>query len=163
MNLSSTLPIRSDIYDGLGILEGLVQATESHLVVEFQTSDGLLGIVKSQPKRLEIPIAAIASIRYCKGFMWLFPRIEIELMDFELLSRFPVKSAGAIQLGVRFGNRVRARAFAASLATARVRVLHDAIDASITKQSLSFTPPPISQVNPESNPRDLLARQRELE
>ena len=100
--------------------------------------------------------------------MWLFPRIEIELMDFELLSRFPVKSAGAIQLGVRFGNRVRARAFAASLATARVRVLHDAIDASITKQSLSFTPPPISQapisqVNPGSNPSDVLARQRELE
>lgn len=160
MNLSSTLPIRSDIYDGLGVLEGLVQTTATHLIVEFQTSDGLLGVIKSQPKRLEIPITAISSIRYYQGFMWLFPRIEIELSDFELLSRFPVKSAGAIQLGVRFANRARARALAASLANARVRVLHDAIDASINAQSIALTPPLMSELNDTQSESP---RQRELE
>ena len=151
MNLSTTLPIRSDLYDGLGVLEGLVQSTGTHLIVEFQTSDGLLGVIKSQPKRLEIPITAIASIRYYPGFMWLFPRIEIELSNFELLSRFPVKSAGAIQLGVRFGNRVRARAFAASLASARVRVLHDAIDASINEQAQRVSMGPVQSIAVDAN------------
>ena len=79
MNLTSTLPIRSDIYDGLGVLDGLVQINGTHLIVEFQTSDGLLGVIKSQPKRLEIPISASASIRYLQGCMWLFPRTEIGL------------------------------------------------------------------------------------
>lgn len=161
MNLSTTLPISSDLYDGLGVLEGLVHTTGTHLVVEFQTADGLLGVIKSQPKRLEIPISAIASIRYLKGFMWLFPRIEIELSDFELLSRFPVKSAGAMQLGVRFANRARARAFAATLATARVRVLHDAIDASINTQALPQSLPSMPTLNEAITPP--APRQRELE
>lgn len=161
MNLTSTLPIRSDIYDGLGVLDGLVQINGTHLIVEFQTSDGLLGVIKSQPKRLEIPISAIASIRYLQGFMWLFPRIEIELSDFALLSQFPVKSAGAIQLGVRFTNRARARALAATLANARVRVLHDAIDASINAQTLPLSPPPQPVIHDDNN--GMATRQRELE
>ena len=59
-----SLPFYSEQYDGFAYMNGFIKIKSHFLEAEYQTMDGILGVVKSKIKSIEIPFSDIADVKY---------------------------------------------------------------------------------------------------
>ena len=125
------LPVRAEAYEGLADVRGMLVFDGRQLRFDFQTSDALFGVLKSDLRQLVVPLAAVEKVRAGRGWFWLNPYIELELNDFALLNMVPGAHAGSWRLRVRFADRRALRRFVDAVAFARAGQLHESLDHSL--------------------------------
>lgn len=107
----NSLPFSISAYDGLAETHGLIRLDEDEdgLILEFQTKDGLVGILKSNVKEIKIPLSEIESVHLKKG--WLNTTLIIRCSRLSILSDIPGSSQGEAKLSVSRKNRKTAEWF----------------------------------------------------
>lgn len=58
------VPFHIEAYDGFAYTNGFAKIQTDHLLVEYQTKDSIIGVVKSGIKSVEIPYEEIVDINY---------------------------------------------------------------------------------------------------
>lgn len=96
----TTVPFKpSDQLGGLAECSGMLALERSSIVVEFQSKDALIGVLKSKIKRIEIPFDKIEVITLKNSLFGA--RIVLRVSDFELQSRVPSPGCGDIVFKIR--------------------------------------------------------------
>ena len=90
----------------LSEINGIGKFSPAGVVLEFEKK--LFGIISDGVKEIRLPLADIFDIKFRKGFMKRFARIEIRLESFARLSELP-NSDGKIILKIRRDDFERAR------------------------------------------------------
>lgn len=85
-----------NLYEGFAQAHGIVKASEVGLTLEFEVKDGLLGVLRSGVKEVQIPIDEIASVDL--SFFWFLTRLVIKTRSMALLSKVPQSKAGQVAL-----------------------------------------------------------------
>lgn len=132
---SPRLPIHAETHAGFGEVGGMLSFDGQDLVVEFQTRDSLLGLLKGRPQTLRVPLHTIDEVRTGRGWFWLLPWFEIALNDFRLLTELPGAEAGRWRARVRFKDRVALQRFASAVSFARAQALHARLTADLPPQA----------------------------
>lgn len=140
------LAVSAEAFEGLGDVRGMLLFDGRELRFDFQTSDALFGLLRSDARKLQVPLAAVEQVHCGLGWFWLMPYIQIELNDFALLSKVPGAHKGAWRLRVRFRDRHALKRFADAVAFARAQHLHDALQGSLE------SPPPAPSIHTEATP-----------
>jgi hypothetical protein len=155
------LKVRAEAFQGFADVQGMLVFDGGSLRIDFQTADALLGVLRSGPKQLEVPLGSIEAVRSGAGWFWLMPWIEIEINDFKLMTQLPGAADGSWRLGVRWRDRQALRRFASALAFARSGDLHqrltvglDAATAAATSGATAPPPLPASQSNRQRQSED---------
>ncbi|MEM7012742.1 MAG: hypothetical protein AAF585_14805 [Verrucomicrobiota bacterium] len=120
----------SDTHGGLAKSEGLIKAEDEQLLVEFQTSDNIAGVIKSDVKKIAIPFEDIAEIDWKRGFFGGKLFLEFKSMDW--LASFPRTHDNRAVLEISRRNRDKAAEFVKdlrySLMSDRLGEMLDTID-----------------------------------
>jgi len=93
----------SNVFGGLAEGDGLLINEGSHLCVEYQVKDGIVGVLKSDIRRLRIPIEELVSVTLTKGWFgtkWLGVKIVIQAARMDAFEDFPNASHGRVELGI---------------------------------------------------------------
>ena len=99
---------------GLIDSEGLVSLAGACLRLEYQLKDGVLGVVKSKVRELEIPLADLASIDVVRG--WLGGcKIVLQARSMQALQKVPGMAQGRVELIVDRADRAAAERLVAGL------------------------------------------------
>jgi hypothetical protein len=84
--------------------EGLLHFEGNHLRLEYQIVDGLVGVVKSGVKQVNISLADIASITLSKG--WFGGRkLVLQAKGMEAVRAVPGMSQGRVELRIARSDR----------------------------------------------------------
>lgn len=166
----SALPVHAEAYEGFGEVQGMLSFDGTQLRLSFQTSDALLGVLKSKPNELLLPLEQLEALSFGLGWFWLMPWVELELNDFRTLSQLPAAKHGRVRLRVRYADRHRARRFVEELRHARAAHVHARLERSIAghptlrEVSSDVTPMATSHELPNSEiARTTPERRRDLE
>lgn len=83
--------------------DGLLRNEGSHLCLEYQVKDGILGVFKSEIKQFRIAAGDVASLTLMKGWFfgkWWGAKIVIRCDSMDALQALPGASQGRIELGI---------------------------------------------------------------
>ena len=106
-----SLPFRfPDTLEGLVRSGGVLRAEADGLVLEFQTRDGLFGVIKSGVKKVAIPFDRIDEVRLRSNLFRT--ELEIRVSSMELAADVPGSKHGTIRLKVPRRYRTEAREMA---------------------------------------------------
>lgn len=101
-------------YEGFAKVHGILSVNEIGLTLEFEVKDGLVGVLKSGVKVVQVPINEIASVDLQR--FWLFTRIVIRTKSMAILSQVPQSKAGKVAVwSIGFQNRELAERLVSSL------------------------------------------------
>ena len=96
----TTVPFRiKDHLGGLAECSGLLKLEKTAVVVELQSKDALIGVLKSKIKRVEIPFEAIEEISFRKSIFGA--KIFLRVSDLRLQAQVPNSEDGEIVLKIR--------------------------------------------------------------
>ena len=121
---AKTLAVSTEAWGGFGTLSGLLVLDGGQLTLEYQTSDAILGLLRSDVKRISLPIAHLRTVETRAGFMWLLPRLELQFSQISHAIMMAGETAGEIRFSVRFAHRHQLRRFADALRHARASLVH---------------------------------------
>lgn len=110
------VPFRSYTHSGFGEVAGILKLTDdARLVLEFETRDSLIGVIRSGARTLEVPFADIDRAE-CR-FSWtsFSPVLRIRVSDFAIASALSMPAPGWLELGVSWSDRRDARRLAETL------------------------------------------------
>ena len=97
--LNPSVPVRlEDSWAGFASNSGLLRLEGESLVLDFETRDELLNMLKSGVKRLALPLKEIETCRWVPG--WFGGKIELSLRDMRLLEGIAGASQGRLKLTV---------------------------------------------------------------
>jgi hypothetical protein len=102
-----------DVYGGLADCQGIVRATDTCLVLEFETRDSVFGVLKSGVKSVEIPFAELESVTYEKRLF--SATIHICARRLSTVADIPGLKDGEVKLKIARKNRSKAKLFASSV------------------------------------------------
>jgi hypothetical protein len=102
-----------EVYGGLADCQGIVSATESCLVLEFETRDSVFGVLKSGVKSVEIPFPELESVTYEQRLFSATIRICVRSLI--TVADMPGLKEGEIKLKIARKNRSKARLFASAV------------------------------------------------
>jgi hypothetical protein len=88
----------NDAYQGLAVVNGIVQTSETELILEYETKDAVVGVVKSGIKRVRIPDDQLASVALKAG--WFSTKLLIRTKGMAALAGVPGNEAGQVVLRV---------------------------------------------------------------
>ena len=91
------------VWAGLGQGEGLLRDEGTHLGLEYQLKDGLVGVIKGGVKQVRVPLKDVVSVTLTQGWFgqkWAGVRIVIQAARMDVLQDFPGASQGRIELGI---------------------------------------------------------------
>jgi hypothetical protein len=112
------VPFRLDhVYGGLGECSGLARDEGSHLCLEYQIKDGLVGVLKGKVKQVRIALTSLTTVEIRSGWFGFGTRIVIQSAEMAALADFPRMSQGRIELHVARRDRAAARQFVDGLHT----------------------------------------------
>lgn len=100
------VPFKTESGHGLSEIDGMGKFSRAGIVLEFESK--LFGIIKSGVKEARIATDEILDIKFRKGFLKRFARIEIRLKDFAKMSQLP-NSGGKITLKIKKDDFERAK------------------------------------------------------
>lgn len=100
----------NEVYQGLAQAEGIMYTDEKSVYLEYQVKDSMFGVLKSEPKKLVIPIALISNVRFRSNVFR--SRFIFDVNDLRLLSKFPGAKEGRVKLAVKRRNKDAAYALA---------------------------------------------------
>jgi hypothetical protein len=104
-----SVPVRSNSYQGIGELKGILRFDGTCLTLQYQTADPILAEFRAPPVDLDLPAPTIVNAQFRSGFLGLAPEIEIRVSDFRHLAKLPVAEAGRLRLRVPRRDRGDAR------------------------------------------------------
>jgi hypothetical protein len=111
-----SVPVKCDTHGGFGELQGMLLFDGYRLTLQYQTADSMFGVLRSDPKQIEIPLETLVNVRYSGGFCWLAPNVQLRLSDFSVVAQVPAVEGGRLKLSVRWSDRRDARRLVESLA-----------------------------------------------
>ncbi len=116
--------IACETHAGWGRLNGMLSFDGQRLRLTYQTKDGVLGVIKSQPQTVDIALGGVSNIGFRLGWFWLRPSIELCLSDFAISATLPGFERGRARFRVEFGDRHLARRLVDQARFVRSEVLH---------------------------------------
>lgn len=127
-----SVPFSCDAFAGFGQIQGIARMQPDGLLLQYQTRDAVLGVLRSAMKSALVPVDTLVSARYGAGFLWLSPRIEVRVSDLSAVADIPSTEGGRLLLKVAFGDRADARKLShllgGLLAEQRLNHLQDELD-----------------------------------
>ena len=108
--LKSARGVPRGVIEGLARSGGVLRAEADGLVLEFQTKDGLFGVIKSGVKKVAIPFDRIDEVRLRSNLFRT--QLEIRVSSMELTADVPGSEHGTIRLKVPRRYRTEAREMA---------------------------------------------------
>lgn len=99
-----SVPFKTE--SGLSDINGIGKFSAAGIVLEFESK--LFGIIPGGVKEIRLPLADLLDVKFRRGFMKRWSRIEIRLKSFAKLSELPNKN-GKIILKIRRDDFERAR------------------------------------------------------
>ncbi|MFP4543822.1 MAG: hypothetical protein ACOC2K_00305 [Bacteroidota bacterium] len=85
-----------EVYHGLAECDGMLHCGEDYLIIEYQTKDGLVGMIKSGVKTLKIPFSKVLSAKVIKK--WFTLTMVINTSSLSIVSALPGSDGGRIEL-----------------------------------------------------------------
>lgn len=140
------VPFHADAFGGLGTVRGLLSFDGRQLRMSWESADALLGVIKSGPQQLDIPLTALEHIRCGLGWFWLNPFLSLGFNDFALSTRVPGAEGADARLRVRFRDRVALRKLVEAVGYLRSQLLHEALSVGLRQE----LPPPQPQIQPQT-------------
>ena len=105
--LNPSVPVTLDSsWVGLASNSGLLCLEGDTLVLEFETKDGVLEVLKSGVKRFAVPLTEVEACRWHRG--WFGGRIELSVRRMNVLDGIAGAGQGRVTLGVSRRDRDRA-------------------------------------------------------
>lgn len=102
-----------DVYQGFAEGGGIATATTAGLTLEFQVKDSLVGMIKSDIRRIAIPIGELHSIDLKQS--WFRNRLFIRVRNMTALDGVPGNSTGQVELRVARRDMATAQALVSIL------------------------------------------------
>lgn len=98
--MSKRIPFRiKNLNYGLAEARGLLHIGEEELILEFESQDTVVGLIKSDLKELKIPFGDIEEMNYKPG--WFGAKIEIVGKSMKIMSELPGGDHGTATLHIR--------------------------------------------------------------
>jgi hypothetical protein len=125
--LSLSVPVTlPESWGGLATSTGILRLDRDALVLEFETKDGVLEVLRSDVRRLELPLAELEACTWRPG--WFSARIEIAVHHLEALRQAPGAEAGKLVLHVARADRSRASALVTQVSLALAQQIVTAVE-----------------------------------
>ncbi|MGO9464461.1 MAG: hypothetical protein ACLQIB_46875 [Isosphaeraceae bacterium] len=102
-------------YQGLAESSGLLRDDGGDLVLEYQSKDAVVGILKSGVRQARIPRDMIASVAIEIGWFGLGTKVVIQTTSMQPIADVPGMDRGRLVLGVARKDRASAERLAAAL------------------------------------------------
>ena len=96
----------TEVYHGFAEVEGMLRIEDQQVVIEYQTKDSVLGVIKSETKSLPIPYSQISEVVFKTNMFRTFLRLQLKSL--ELLNKFPGSKAGGIKLNLKRKDKEKA-------------------------------------------------------
>ena len=107
MLLNPSVPVTMEnSWGGLANNSGLLRFEGDALVLEFETKDGVLEVLKSGVKRVAVPLAELEACRWNRG--WFGGKIELSVRSMNTLEGVAGAAQGCLTLGVSRKDRDKA-------------------------------------------------------
>ena len=97
-----------NVYEGFAKANGMARVTHMGLALEFEVKDGIVGMIKSGLREVEIPLDDLQQLELRKG--WFRTRLLIKTRRMAVVSKLPGNHTGGIELGVARADRKIAEA-----------------------------------------------------
>lgn len=91
---------------GFTEVTGLIRVDHEHLVLEFQSADAIIGIVKSDLKTKKIPFTAIRRLDFKKG--WFSTKLILQTNSMSDLDGIPGANSGSVTFNIKRAHRQEA-------------------------------------------------------
>lgn len=82
-----SVPFKTEGAHGLTTVDGIAKFSSAGIILEFETK--IIGLVKTGVKEVRLPVGEILDIKFRKGFMKRFTKIEIRMKNFKQISEVP--------------------------------------------------------------------------
>ena len=102
-----------DVYQGFAEGGGIATATTEGLTLEFQVKDSLVGMIKSDVRKIAIPISELHSIDLKES--WFRNRLFIRVRNMATLANVPGSNTGQVELRVARSDKTTAQALVSIL------------------------------------------------
>jgi hypothetical protein len=104
------------VFQGFAETQGILSVDGTDLKLEFQTSDNILGLLKSGVREVRLPLDKVEEIRFRK---WLFScSIIIRMAEMRVASEVPNFKQGEIRLSISRKHRQAAEDLVAAVQVA---------------------------------------------
>jgi hypothetical protein len=114
------VPVRmEDSWAGLASNLGLLRLEGESLLLEFETKDEVLQVLKSEVKRIAVPLTAVEACRWKPG--WFRGQIELSVHGLDTLAGVPGATQGRVTLHVARKDRPKAFGVVANVELALAR------------------------------------------
>ncbi len=102
-----------DVYEGFAECEGIARFENDVLVLEFQTRDAFIGVVKSAATHVELPLDAIGDVSVEKRF-WK-THLVIRATRLDAIESIPTSRRGEVKLRIKGEHRELAHDLASEI------------------------------------------------
>lgn len=82
-----SVPFKSESSHGLAQVDGIAKFSPAGIVLEFESK--WVGLIKTGVKEVRLPLGEILDVKFRKGFLKRFAKIEIRMTTFAKLSELP--------------------------------------------------------------------------
>ena len=93
-----SVPFKSDSGSGMTEYNGIAKFSAAGIIFEFEGK--LLGFIGSEIKEVRVGVDEILDIKFRKGFLKFFAKIQLRLKNFSKLSKLP-NDSGKIKLKIK--------------------------------------------------------------
>ena len=98
--LTKSVPFKSDdLYSGFAEMSGMLHVERTHLELEFEVRDSIMGVLKSGAKELKLSYHDLDRAVYKKT--WFTSRFQIFVKRMKTVSDFPGAKDGCIELKIK--------------------------------------------------------------
>ena len=114
----NAVPFTIEVYGGLGQCQGIIRDEGKHLAIDFQISDNIAHILKSNVRQVQVPLRDLVSVQLVKGWLgtsWLGVKIVLQAARMETLQDVPGMSQGRVELCIARKDREAAEQFVGDL------------------------------------------------
>jgi len=112
--LNQSVPVTlQHSWGGFANNSGLLRFEGGTLVLEFETKDGVLEVLKSGVKRVTLPLTEVDACRWKPG--WFGGKIELSVRSMSALEGIAGASQGRVMLGVSRKDRDKALGLVANV------------------------------------------------
>ncbi len=99
IDVTKSVPFKVDQYEGFATSRGIVFFFEDAIVVQYETKDAVIGMVKSGLKEIEIPLDVVEEVTFEAG---LFRRkLTIVVSDMVYCVDIPGSSGNRVSLPIK--------------------------------------------------------------
>lgn len=132
-----SVPVKCETHGGFGEMRGMLLFDGQRLVLQYQTADSMFGVLRSEPKQLELALETLLEARYSAGWFWLAPSVQLRVSDFNAIVQLPAAEAGRLQLRVRWSDRHDARRLIEGLSSLLAERRYALLNEQITRMTTS--------------------------